>query len=652
MNNKAIFNRAPLPDSGYAPLPLTAIKPRGWLQKQLAAQAEGLSGHLYEIWPYVSDDTAWLGGDGDAWERAPYYLDGLLPLALLTGDEKLTERAKRHIEWILSSQREDGQFGPESNDDYWPRSVALKALMQYYTATTDRRVPEFMLKYFKYQYGALAGKPLTEWAVARAGENMLCAMWLYDLTGAKFLLRLCDKLRAQSLDWAKFFDTFPYTRSMSVHRPVDKLDELHINDTVLTGTDKPYQKAHWHYSHVVNVAMALKYPALDFLLHGSKKDLQLCYTGWEKLMKYHGVANGIFTGDEHLSGNRPTQGTELCAVVEAMYSFEMLAWLTGDMSMYDRLEKLAFNALPATISRDMRAHQYDQQVNQVRCSCEPRPWYNNGQESNLFGLEPNFGCCTANMHQGWPKYAESLWLATSDGGLAAMSYAPCEVRFRAAGQSVRITVDSEYPFMQRAIIRVELKTPTRFALRLRVPAWCSDFTASCAGQTAQRKNGIALLDREWHTGDEVVVELPFDVETTHWYHQSRAIEAGPLLMALPISEDWRPLHKRADEYDDYEVWPLSDWNYGLALSDEDAAELRLERTGAEPGFIYDEPPYELRVNAVRLPSWGMNGGSCADPPIGETATPDRVEQITLTPYGCSRLHIGQFPHVEVIPADE
>ena len=145
MNSKVFFNRAPLPPSDYAPLPLTAVKPKGWLLEQLRTQAKGITGTLYKFWPDVSDECAWLGGKGDAWERAPYYLDGLVPLAYLLGDEELIARAGKYIEWMLASQREDGFFGPKNNDDWWPRMVALKALIQYYTATTDERVPKFML---------------------------------------------------------------------------------------------------------------------------------------------------------------------------------------------------------------------------------------------------------------------------------------------------------------------------------------------------------------------------------------------------------------------------------------------------------------------------------------------------------------------------
>ena len=144
-----------------------------------------------------------------------------------------------------------------------------------------------------------------------------------------------------------------------------------------------------------------------------RKDKDAIFRMLDLLDRYHGQATGIFTCDEHLAGRSPSQGTELCTVVEAMYSLEVLAAILGDPRLGDRLEKLAFNALPATFKKDMTAHQYDQQCNQVVCSAKGEHVYvNNGPDSNLYGLEPNFGCCTANMHQGWPKFVSHLWMKT------------------------------------------------------------------------------------------------------------------------------------------------------------------------------------------------------------------------------------------------
>ena len=151
----------------------------------------------------------------------------------------------------------------------------------------------------------------------------------------------------------------------------------------------------------------------------------------------------MFSADEHHAGQDPTQGTELCAVVEALYSLEHLLSLTGDPAYGDRLERVAFNALPATFAPDMWSHQYDQQVNQVQCTINPdHMWSTNGPESNIYGLEPNYGCCTANLHQGWPKFVAHLWMRAKDEGIAVMAYAPSTARFEVRGQPVTVTLDN------------------------------------------------------------------------------------------------------------------------------------------------------------------------------------------------------------------
>ena len=73
-------------------LPLGAVRPTGWLRRQLEVQAQGLSGHLDETWPDVGPESGWLGGKGESWERGPYFLDGLLPMAYLLEDRRLKEK--------------------------------------------------------------------------------------------------------------------------------------------------------------------------------------------------------------------------------------------------------------------------------------------------------------------------------------------------------------------------------------------------------------------------------------------------------------------------------------------------------------------------------------------------------------------------------
>ena len=77
----------------------------------------------------------------------------------------------------------------------------------------------------------------------------------------------------------------------------------------------------------------------------------------------------------------------------------------GDVKFADRAERIAYNALPATWASpkggDMWAHQYLQAINQVNAleHADPHVWQSDGPQAEMYGLEPNFGCCTANFNQ-------------------------------------------------------------------------------------------------------------------------------------------------------------------------------------------------------------------------------------------------------------
>lgn len=160
----------------YEELPLGSIRPEGWLREMLVRQRDGISADLDETYPQVMGErNGWLGGDGDQWERGPYWIDGLLPLAYVLDDDRLKEKVRPWVEWALASQKEDGSFGPmqdypnelglqrDNAMDWWPRMVVLKFLQQHYNATGDRRVIDFMLKYFRYQLETTSRKSEGKW---------------------------------------------------------------------------------------------------------------------------------------------------------------------------------------------------------------------------------------------------------------------------------------------------------------------------------------------------------------------------------------------------------------------------------------------------------------------------------------------------------
>ena len=197
-NSNYLNNRYPLIRKPYMELPLGSIKAKGWLLEMLERQRDGASSQMDTLYPEVMGErNGWLGGDGDQWERGPYWIDGLLPLAYILDDDNLKRKIQPWIEWTLKSQREDGFFGPskdyspepclqrDNSADWWPRMVMLKIMQQYYSATRDERVIDFMTKYFRYQLATLPSTPLgnwTFWAEFRACDNLQAVYWFYNIT--------------------------------------------------------------------------------------------------------------------------------------------------------------------------------------------------------------------------------------------------------------------------------------------------------------------------------------------------------------------------------------------------------------------------------------------------------------------------------------
>jgi len=329
-----------------------------------------------------------------------------------------------------------------------------------------------------------------------------------------------------------------------------------------------------------------------------------------------------------------------------MFSLEVAFATFGDGWIGDRIEKLAFNALPGTFTDDMWAHQYDQQSNQVESSLLTRPWTTNGPESNLYGLEPHFGCCTANFHQGWPKFTTSLWMANGDNGIVAALYAPSEVRAQLANTNVQIIEESDYPFRDSVRFTINPDTPANFDLSLRIPHWSSVTQATVNGQNyeiAAEPGTFATFRRRWDRSD--VVEIRFDLrpKVSRWFNRSVAIERGPLVFSLSPGEDWVKLRDRPPTAD-WQVFPKEAWNYALLADEHAAFNIEVKELPLPPiPFGAEHPAVTLMVPARRMDEWRAIDGVAPAPALSPVRVDASDELLGLIPYAAAKLRITAFP---------
>ena len=634
-------NRAPLVQKPFIKLPAGAIQARGWVGETLNRMASGLAGNLGEISSWLDkNDNAWLvSGGSHGWEEVPYWLRGYSNLAYVLGDEKMLAETKTWIEAILSSTQEDGFFGPvnahpDGRRELWANMLGLQILQDWYDYSGDKRVIEVLTNYFRWQLNYPENMFLRDyWENSRGGDNLLSVIWLYNITGDKFLLDLMEKVHRCTANW--------------------------MQDTALPN---------WHN---VNVAECFREPAEYYVVSGKKEALKATYNDYSLIRRIYGqVPGGMFGSDENCRHGYidPRQGTETCGFVEQMLSDEILMAQTGDLLWMENLEDVAFNSLPAAMTDNLSALRYLTCPNMVQSdSGNHAPSVQNG--GPFFNMNPfSSRCCQHNHAMGWPYYAENLVLASADGGAALLIYGDCLAKLKVAdGKEITLDEETHYPFDENIALTVgnlQEGESVAFPLYLRIPTWTKNAQVKVNGKTfvANPESGLLQVQREWKNGDKVEITFPMELSLRRWAlnKNSVSVDYGPLTLSLEINEryekkdskevaigdsHWQPTAD-ASKWPTYEIYADSPWNYGLVPC---VKQMKVEK-GEWPAdnypFNLQNVPLHVKAKGALIESWGMDKTNTCQVLPDSDAPRGEVEDITLVPMGAARLRISAFPPVE------
>ncbi|MEH6308970.1 glycoside hydrolase family 127 protein [Olivibacter sp. CPCC 100613] len=642
-NVSYLSNRKPLRSSYFVKLPVGSIQPKGWLRKYLELQRDGLTGHLGEISAWLAKkNNAWLSKDGSGdhgWEEVPYWLKGYANLGYILKDDRIIEEAKVWLNAALESQREDGYFGPlvlkEGKPDLWGNMIMLWCLQSYYEYSKDERVLSFMEKYFAWQRQLPEDKLLKDyWENSRGGDNLYSIYWLYNRTqGKEWLLDLAKKIHRNTADW-KQQNNLP----------------------------------NWHN---VNIAQCFREPATYYLQTGDPSDLKASYRNFDIIRERFGnVPGGMFGADENarVGYTDPRQGVETCGMVEQMASDEILMGITGDPFWADHTEEVAFNTYPAAVMPDFKALRYITSPNMsVSDSKNHHPGIDN---TGPFLMMNPFSsrCCQHNHAQGWPYYAEHVFMATPDNGLAALLFAEAIVTAKVAdGQEVSIESAGHYPFDDQVSFTVHTVDAVRFPYYIRIPNWCDQANVSINGKPVEQTfqaGSYVKIDRTWKEGDQVTLQLPMPLVIKKWEKNkgSISINRGPLTYSLKIQERYIKKDSKAsaigdskwqasadpEKWPSFEIIPASSWNYGLLYNGqkpEDLIEV-IQKEWPQDNFPFtpESVPVRLKVKGKQIPDWKIDQYGLTDVlPASPVQVNTKAEELELIPMGAARLRISAFP---------
>lgn len=278
--------------------------------------------------------------------------------------------------------------------------------------------------------------------------------------------------------------------------------------------------------------------------------LNVTYKGVDLTFQYKGAPSGTILADESQRDLAPFMGSELCTAVETAYSLAYLYHALGTNSFADRAELAIFNAVPTMLTHDLWAHQYMTRPNgpwALNQDGKPSLFTTSNGVATVFGLEPQYPCCTVNFPQGYPKFLANSW-ATTEKGLvhALLSPSTVDTTIPNVGRVV-IKCETAYPFSERLSYTVH--ADGAFDLYLRFPSWGVQTKSVLSLSTAGAETKTIRLSPDAHTGllhvsvpkgkstVEYHINTPVRVERRPRVDGAVSVYVGNVLYALDVGEN-------------------------------------------------------------------------------------------------------------------
>ncbi|KAI0160387.1 hypothetical protein GGR57DRAFT_418249 [Xylariaceae sp. FL1272] len=659
----------------FRPLDLGSIKPLGWFEDQLKLEAAGLSGNLFHFYRFVHD-SKYIGGSTEYSaldEASPYWFNGLVPLAFGLGDEQIISQVKYYLDYVLDHQQKDGWLGFETTPQsrgLWARCLLLLGFIQYAEAdpTQTERIVDAMHRYVVLAHSMLKNNyqglifhdgdtfDTSGWGVGRAHEYHISLQWLlerYPRNNSAIIWETMDMMIEGSViwgaDWRQFWTEDAYPKVYY---------------------DNPDYNLSWVFLHGVNMAQGLRYPLAIYRNTGDPALRKQTRQAVDLLTNHRSLA-GTIIADEYITDLNPSRGAELCISAEVMFSSAYIYQYLGSNDIADWVEQTAFNAFPVSVAADWWSHQYVQQENQpwARNLSTSELWYDVSSYGAVFGLEPNYPCCTVNHPQAYPKFLANSFATTEDGGLAHVFLSPASAAVRLGDDkknAVLVSANTTYPFGHT--IQYSFSASAPFTFYARIPTWAhADSTVNGINKVLSNERGLQRI--QVPAGESTAsIQLTTAPRVVSRANETVAIYFGALLYALAIdyeSETSVPVNYQTEEVlaanttdpygrtRDYKLTPKEKEKWNVAIDPEQIQVVHtrdLQEPLQNPIWELGAPPVELRVAATEI-DWPVVRDTPADPGTFDVKVKGKPFVARFVPYGSAKLHMALLPKMSLDKID-
>ncbi len=450
-----------------------------------------------------------------AGEHVGKYLETACNTWKLTHNPALKKQMDRLMFELINTQKEDGYLGTYTPDQYWTswdvwsHKYNLHGLLAYYSATgykpaleACRKMGNLLCRTFGKKQGQmdiiLAGTH-----VGMAATSVLDAMVeLYKYTADKKYLEFCYYI----LDaWEQ--ENGP--KVMSSMLATGKVSKV--------GNGKAYE-------------MLSNYVGLIKLYQvtGDKKMLKAVEMAWQDVVNNQLYITGTSSSHEHFqaddylpAGSKDNMG-EGCVTTTWIQLNQNLFDVTGDIKYVNQLEKSVYNHLLAAENPLTGCvSYYTSLMNQKPYTCF-------------------ITCCQSSVPRGIalvPKFT----FGNINHVPTVLFYEPAVYREKistAENKSIDVVfkLDGNFPESGNLVLSVISSTPGNFPIVLRVPDWCSNFTAKVGDKEyTGSPDQFVTISNNWKNGDKVIISFEMPVKLIAGgksYPGQIAFQRGPQILAV------------------------------------------------------------------------------------------------------------------------
>ncbi len=320
------------------------------------------------------------------------------------------------------------------------------------------------------------------------------------------------------------------------HTPLDRYDGTYWQD------DVPIYEHRNIKGHAVRAAYLMSGVTDIVRDTGDERLLRMLHRVWRNTTERNQYLTGGIGPSAHNEGftedyDLPnlTAYQETCATIALAQWGHRLALLHGEARFADVVERALYNGVLAGVSQDGTRFFYVNPL-ESRGTHHRSPW---------FGC----ACCPPNVARTLAALGGYAY-ATSPDALYVNLFIQGAVRTRVGGREIALHVRTDHPWEGRVEFEFERAAEPAFALRLRQPGWARTAKVAVNGQPAaavRTEAGYLVLERAWHAGDRVTLELPMPVERVVAHPNVKAnrglfaLQRGPLVYCLEQVDQAEPL---------------------------------------------------------------------------------------------------------------